>query len=210
MKKSYRFNFIPGVEFINAVNTAFGNLNNTLATNTDDEHYHATSVDPDCASTVKATINGLLEYERVIDELKTKLKKKDETIEKLRNTAEFANRICDGYGALTDTLMSRIEEKNSEIKVLSDQVTRFMDQLKEVTEGNSGCKSCLNGPEPCCDICGNTDCEHRAETEGKSETNLDKVLHGMFISALDTWLNEDTDMPHKALTEWLEENTKED
>lgn len=127
-----------------------------------------------------------------INTLETTLTKKDETIKKLRNTAEFANNICDGYGALTDTLMSRIEEKNSEIKVLSDQVTRLMDQLNEVMEGNSGCKSCLNGPEPCCDICGNTDCEHRAETEGKSETNLDKVLHDMFISALDAWLNEDT------------------
>lgn len=127
-----------------------------------------------------------------INTLETTLKKKDETIKKLRNTAEFANNICDGYGALTDTLMSRIEEKNSEIKVLSDQVTRLMDQLNEVMEGNSGCKSCLNGPESCCDICGNTDCEHRAETEGKSEANLDKVLHGMFISALDAWLKENT------------------
>ena len=127
-----------------------------------------------------------------INTLETTLKKKDETIKKLRNTAEFANNICDGYGALTDTLMISIEAKNSEIKVLSDQVTRLMDQLKEASEGNPGCKECMNGPEPCCDICGNTDCEHRAETEGKSETNLDKVLHDMFISALDAWLNEDT------------------
>lgn len=255
MKKSYRFNFIPGVEFIE-----------------ENGFYYTASDYPVWPKShlTKVVIEGLAQYERVNDELETKLKnskftisvlndrissleatlkQKDKEIEELTN--EIANNpitkspvplssasdcsdlyicipdritygpIAGGFGmglyvgdtlilvkgdkaneaiyersSMTDRINKKltdiINEKNSEIKVLSDQVTRLMDQLKEVMEGNSGCKSCLNGPEPRCDICGNTDCEHRAETEEKSETNLDKVLHDMFISALYTWLNEDT------------------
>lgn len=146
-----------------------------------------------------------------INTLETTLKKKDETIKKLRDTAEFANHICDGYGALTDTLTTSIEVKNSEIKVLSDQVTRLMDQLNEVMEGNSGCKSCLNGPEPCCDICGNTDCEHRTEKEAKPETNFDKIMvdmHSKLTPARLAGIIKTSEC--EGVSWWLEENTKED
>lgn len=134
---------------------------------------------------------AVYEHNAMIDKINTleaTLKKKDEMIEELGGIVEFANALCDGYGTLTDTLMDSVTEKNSEIKVLSDQVTRLMDQLKEVMGENSGCKSCSNGPEPCCNICDNTDCEHRVETEVESETNIGKLMYDMFISALDVWL----------------------
>lgn len=248
MEKTYRFNLIPGVEFIEKDGFCF-----------------AMADDKDCMNIAKVTIEGLKQYENniqrkneqlveykkklknakcecsylngqveyikkcadneidhrnklldgkdeeikrlfkklreetethkeyiktftdKINALEATLKKKDETIEKLRNTAEFANNICDGYGALTSTLMSSIEEKNSEIKVLSDQVTRLMDQLKEVMGENAGCsdiKPCRLTPEMIAEY------ERRTETEGKPETNSSKALRNLVISALDTWLSE--------------------
>lgn len=139
------------------------------------------------------------------------LLKGDKASEVVRERSSMTDRISTlettlkKKSALADTLMSSIEVKNSEIKVLSDQVTRLMDQLKEATKENSGCKSCMNGPEPCCDICGNTDCEHRIETKGKSETNPSKALRNLVISALDIWLKENTDTNQR-----LEEDIKED
>lgn len=153
-----------------------------------------------------------------INTLETTLKKKDETIKKLRNTTEFANGICDGYGALTDALMTSIEAKNSEIKVLSDQVTRLMDQLKEVMGDD-------------------TEFEQRVGTETKPKTNFDKVMHDMYqklsparlasmiksydcegVSCDDCLFSKTIgygdfalcDMSTEALTEWLSEDIKED
>lgn len=166
-------------------------------------------------------------YERraMIDKINTleeTLKKKDKTIEELEEDIEIKIRMCTSYIWITDKLNNIINDNNSEIKVLSDQVTRLMDQLKEVMEENPRCddikpsrltperlaewsedsprcKTCVNGPNPCCDICSNTDCEYRAKKcqeeiikEGKSETNFGKTLRSKFISALDAWLEENT------------------
>lgn len=272
MKKVYKFNLIPGVEFVEK-----------------DGFYYAASDDPVWPKShlTKVIIEGLAQYEKNIATLYNRLRfvkrqlttleksiiEKDKEIKTHKNTNSYLNnrieyikksaeneighrnKLLDEKDkdieylreknsnldkVLHDTLISAINiinEKNSEIKVLSDQVTRLMDQLKEATEENPGCKECINGPEPCCDICGNTDCEHRVEKEAKPETNFDKIMRDMHskltparlaeiiktsecdgVSCEDCLFNSIAepgylsicDMPLGMLTKWLEENTKED
>lgn len=178
-------------------------------------------------------------YERraMIDKINTleeTLKKKDEMIEELEEDIELKIRMCTSYIRITDKLNNIINDNNSEIKVLSDQVTRLMDQLKEVMGETPVCddiKPCRLTPEMVAEF------EQRVKTEAKPETNFDKIMadtHNKLtperlaqiiktsgcqgVHCDDCPFNTIAkpyglslcDMPHHELAYWLSEDIKED